>query len=125
VNDPFLNNECLSLDLVPLAHARGYPATHVTFRGLQGATDRGLMSLVRAEGFVLVTNNARDFLALYRQEAVHPGLVVIVPGGIGAEAQTRLFGLVLDTIAPLSDLINRLVEAGSDGQIRVREWPGP
>jgi predicted nuclease of predicted toxin-antitoxin system len=67
LNDPFLIDECLSLDLVALAHSRGHHATHVVFREKQGTSDPDLMPLIRAEGFVLVTNNARDFLALYAE----------------------------------------------------------
>ena len=81
LNDPFLIDECLSLDLVALAHARGHHATHVVFREKQGASDPDLMPLIRDEGFVLVTNNARDFLTLYAEEEIRPGLVIIVPGG--------------------------------------------
>ena len=125
VNDPFLIDECLSLDLVALAHARGHHATHVAFRELQGTDDRGLMPTIRTEGSILVTNNARDFLKLYRQEAVHPDLIVIVPGGIGAEAQVRLFGLALDVVGPMPDLINKLVEVSVAGAVQVQEWPQP
>ncbi len=79
VNDPFLIDECLSLDLVAFANSRGHHATHVVFRTLQGTDDRALMPVIHAEGFVLVTSNARDFLRLYREEAVHPGLILILP----------------------------------------------
>ncbi len=47
------------------------------------------MPVIRAEGFVFVTENARDFLKLYRQEPTHPGRVVIVPGSAGAGTQVR------------------------------------
>lgn|GEM_PF-466908 len=123
LNDPFLIDECLSLDLVALAHARGHHATHVVFRGMQGTTDPDLMPLIRNEGFVLVTNNARDFLALYAEEDIHPGLVIIVPGGIVREIQLDLFNRVLDVIAPMADLINKVVEVFIDETIQVRDWP--
>lgn len=123
MNDPFLIDECLSLDLVALAHARGHHATHVVFRGMQGTTDPDLMPLIRNEGFVLVTNNARDFLALYAEEDIHPGLVIIVPGGIVREIQLDLFNRVLDVIAPMADLINKVVEVFIDETIQVRDWP--
>jgi predicted nuclease of predicted toxin-antitoxin system len=123
VIDPFLIDECLSLDLVALAQARGHHATHVAFRGLQGTSDRGLLPIIREEGFVLVTNNARDFLRLYGQETVHPGLIVLVPGGIRAEFQARLFGLALDVIEPMTDLVNKVVEVGLSGMVTLRDWP--
>jgi hypothetical protein len=123
LNDPFLINECLSLDVVALAHARGHHATHVVFRKRQGTSDPDLMPLIRAEGFAPVTNNARDFLTLYAEEEVHPGLVIIVPGGIVRETQIKLFSRVLDVIAPMADLIDRVVEVFIDERVEVREWP--
>ena len=126
LNDPFLIDECLSLDLVALAHARGHHATHVVFREMQGTSDPDLMPLIRDEGFVLVTNNARDFLTLYAEEEIRPGLVIIVPGGgIVREIQIDLFNQVLDVIAPMADLINRVVEVFIDETVEVQGWTRP
>jgi hypothetical protein len=108
---------------VALCHARGYYATHVVFRNRQGTDDPDLLPLIRQEGFVLVTNNASDFLAHYGKEGIHPGLVIIVPGGIVREVQLRLFGRVLDVIEPMDDLINKVVEVHLDGRVEVRDWP--
>jgi predicted nuclease of predicted toxin-antitoxin system len=123
VRDPFLIDECLSPDLVALAHSRGFDATHVVFRGLAGTADHDLMPIIRGEDFVFVTNNARDFIRLYARENIHPGLVIIVPGGITAEVQIRLFASVLDEIETMPDLVNRIVEVYSDGTVEVRHWP--
>jgi predicted nuclease of predicted toxin-antitoxin system len=123
MRDPFLIDECLSPDLVALAHSRGFDATHVVFRGLAGTADRDLLPIIRSEDFVFVTNNARDFIRLYARENIHPGLVIIVPGGISADVQTRLFARVLDEIEIVSDLINRIIEVYSDGAVEVRDWP--
>lgn len=123
LNDPFLVDECLSPQLTALAHARGHHATHVNFRGLSGAQDADLMPLIRQEGFVLVTSNARDFRRLYAAEGVHGGLVIVVPGGLRADEQVRLFGSVLDAVGPLAELTNRLVEVFSDGEVRITDWP--
>ncbi|MEA2754107.1 MAG: hypothetical protein QOJ54_396, partial [Aliidongia sp.] len=79
--------------------------------------------IIRSEDFVFVTNNARDFIRLYARENIHPGLVIIVPGGISADVQTRLFARVLDEIEIVSDLINRIIEVYSDGAVEVRDWP--
>ena len=62
MRDPFPIDECLSLDLVAEAHARGHHATHVVFRGLQGTKDPDLMPTIFGENFVFVTNNGRDFI---------------------------------------------------------------
>ena len=123
MRDPFLIDECLSPDLVALAHARGHDASHVIFRGLAGTPDRDLLPVIRHEGFAFVTNNAKDFLRLYARENIHAGLVIIVPGGISAEIQLHLFGRVLDTIESLPDLVNRIVEVFSDGSVEVRDFP--
>jgi predicted nuclease of predicted toxin-antitoxin system len=108
---------------VALAHSRGFDATHVLFRGLAETADRDLTPVIRNEDFVFVTNNARDFIKLYARENIHPGLVIIVPGGIPADVQTRLFASVLDEIETMSDLVNRIVEVYSDGSVEVRDWP--
>ncbi|OAN52787.1 DUF5615 family PIN-like protein [Magnetospirillum moscoviense] len=123
MRDPFLIDECLSPDLVALAHARGHDASHVVFRGLTGSADRDLLPIIRHEGFVFVTNNAKDFLRLYARENIHAGLVIIVPGGIPAEVQVRLFAAVLDEVEPMADLVNRIVEVYSDGSVEIRDWP--
>lgn len=123
MRDPLLIDECLSPDLAALAHARGHEATHVVFRGLAGTPDHELIPLIRREGFVFVTNNAKDFLKLYALENIHAGLVVIVPGGIAAEVQLRLFGAALDAMEAEPDLINRIVEVYSDGTVEIRDWP--
>ena len=123
MRDPFLIDECLSPDLVALAHARGFDATHVVFRGLAGTSDRDLLPIIRHQSFVFVTNNARDFLKLYARENIHAGLVIIVPGSIPAETQVRLFGDVLDAIESKDDLMNKIVEVYSDGSVEIRDWP--
>ena len=125
MNDPFLIDECLSPDLVALAHKRGHHATHVLFRGLQGTEDRELLPTIRMEGFILVTSNARDFLRLYRLETVHPGLIVLLPGNVRADDQVRLFDCVLDAIEELVDLISKLVEVSLTGDVSIRDWPTP
>ena len=123
MRDPFLTEECLSPDLVALAHGRGYDATHVVFRGLAGTADHDLLPIIRREGFVFVTNNAKNFLRLYSLENLHAGLVIIVPGGIAVETQLRFFTLALDAIEAMPDLVNRILEVFSDGLVRVRDWP--
>lgn len=123
MHDPFLIDECLSPDLAAKAHERGHHATHVVHRGLEGTKDPKLMPAIRDEGFVFVTNNARDFLRLYEQEQVHAGLIIIVPGGIVAEKQVELFECALDVIEPLEDLINKVVEVSLDGIVTIKDLP--
>jgi hypothetical protein len=64
-------------------------------------------------------------LTLYAEEEIHPGLVIIVPGGIVREEQINLFGRVLDAIASMADLVNKVVEVFIDETVELREWPSP
>lgn len=115
----FLVDECLSLELVAQAQARGFHATHVVFRGMQGRPDRELVAAAIQEGFALVTNNRKDFLRLYATEEMHAGLVVIVPGGLVSERQSHLFDLVLDAIAKAGDIVNQVVEVDIEGTVTI------
>ncbi|MCO5170381.1 MAG: DUF5615 family PIN-like protein [Planctomycetes bacterium] len=72
----FLFDECVATTLVDMAHARGFEAYHVARRGLAGAKDHALLSLLIAEELVLATNNGPDFTALLTPGVVHPGLIV-------------------------------------------------
>jgi predicted nuclease of predicted toxin-antitoxin system len=123
LNDPFLIDECLTLDLVAVAQERGHHATHVVFRGLEGTEDAGLLPAIQGENFVLVTSNGKDFLPLYAAEEIHPGLIIIVPGGIRKERQVNLFSRVLDVIEPMADLVNKVVEVSTEGMVEIRDWP--
>jgi predicted nuclease of predicted toxin-antitoxin system len=123
LDDPFLIDECLSPKLVAFANARGHHATHVVFRNLQGTPDDKLMPLIKGEGFVLVTSNGRDFLPLFAKEDVHAGLIVLVPANCDRDEQVKYFGLALDVIETLSDLINKLLVVSSDGSVELRDWP--
>jgi len=123
MHDPFLIDECLSPDLVAKAHERGYYATHVVHRGLQGTKDPKLMPVIRDEGFVFVTNNARNFLKLYAQEKIHAGLIIIIPGGIVADKQVELFDCALDEIEPLDEIIHKVVEVNLDKSVMIYDLP--
>jgi len=121
--DPFLIDECLSPDLAAKANERGHHATHVVHRGLEGTKDPKLMHTIRSEGFIFVTNNARDFLKLYEREEAHAGLIIIVPGGIIAEKQVELFECVLNVIEPMDAIINKVVEVQIDKTVTIHDLP--
>lgn len=123
MHDPFLIDECLSPDLVAVANSRGHHATHVVHRGLQGTKDHSLMPTIFNEGFVFVTNNGRDFLKLYASREIHPGLIIIVPGGISPAVQIALFTCVLDILETLEDIVNKVLEVFLDGTVKVRAYP--
>lgn len=121
MHDPFLIDECLSPKLMATANTRGHHATHIIYRGLEGTPDRDLLPIILSEGWVFVTSNARDFLKLFKEQDLHPGLIIIVPGRVRTLEQMRLFNLVLDVIEPLPDLINKVVEISAAGDVTIRE----
>jgi predicted nuclease of predicted toxin-antitoxin system len=104
----WLIDECLHVSLLELAHNRGYIADHVNYLGLGSSKDWELMSIVMEQSYTFVTNNRSDFLSLYQREALHAGLIVIVPNVTPAR-QRELFHAVLEH-AGSRQLINTLVE---------------
>jgi predicted nuclease of predicted toxin-antitoxin system len=104
----FLIDECLHTSLVELAHAAGHVADHVNYLGLGGSKDWQLIATIRAQDYAFVTNNRSDFLALYEQEMLHAGVIVIVPSVTPAR-QRELFSAALKHIGA-RDLTNTVVE---------------
>ena len=120
----FLIDECLHTSLVKIAHHRQYEAYHVAHLGMGGLKDHELMAKVRAEEFTFVTNNAVDFRRLFRHEAIHPGLVILIPNATPS-VQRALFSAVLDFIGD-RDLVNRVIEVNLRGETSViREYEFP
>lgn len=70
----FLIDECLSIDLIPIA---GHDAQHVARIGKAGWKDWNVVRTAADGDFVLVTNNASDFRKLY---ATTPVLEVGIDG---------------------------------------------
>ena len=120
----FLIDECLHTSLVEEAHAAGYVADHVAHRGLGGLKDWELMDVIRREEYTFVTNNRADFLRLHGKEALHPGVIVIVPNVVPAE-QRELFKAALDHIGS-RDMTNTVVEVQFVGaEVRCLEYDLP
>jgi len=119
-----LIDECLHTSLTGVAHEAGYACDHVNFIGLSGYKDWQLMNQIRAGEYTFVTNNRVDFAALYGQEEVHPGLVIIVPNVV-PRLQRELFHTVLAHIGA-RELLNTLLEVDlTDAGIRCREFLYP
>jgi predicted nuclease of predicted toxin-antitoxin system len=119
----FLVDECLSPDLAAYAEGAYYfRATHVLYRKLDGKEDRDLMPYIIQNDYTFVTCNEKDFLDLYAQEDIHPGLVIILPGDLKANEQVEWFGLVLDRIKQEEDLINKVVTIDRQKKIRIFDW---
>jgi predicted nuclease of predicted toxin-antitoxin system len=120
----FLVDECLHTSLVTVAHDAGHACEHVNFLGLGGHKDWQLMARIRSEDYTFVTNNRTDFTALYAKEALHAGLVIVLPN-VTPELQRKLFRAALSHIGE-RDLINAVLEvdlAGTTATCREYSYP--
>ncbi len=120
----FLVDECLHTSLVAVAHNAGYICEHVNFLGFGGYEDWQLMAKIRTEEYTFVTNNRMHFTALYGQEELHAGLVIIIPN-VTPSRQRELFQAALSHIGA-RDLINAVLEVDiAGGAATCREYPYP
>jgi predicted nuclease of predicted toxin-antitoxin system len=120
----FLIDECVHASLVAVAHKAGHECDHVNFLGLGGCKDWQLMKKIRAEDRTLVTNNRADFMAFYAKEALHPGLIIVLPN-VTPSRQRDLFRAALLHIGD-RDLINTVLEVDLTGATAIcREYPYP
>ena len=121
----FLIDENLSPRLVGPARARGHEAMHVNHLGLRTRTDWALLKVIADGDWILVTNNAIEFRGRYREIALHPGVVFLLPAVRGAE-QARLFEAALDAIQLRPDMVNRALDVTvSQGEIVVTAYDLP
>ena len=121
----FLIDECLHPTLADVAHGAGHEAHHVNFLGLASTKDHDLMPRILGGDFVFVTNNAADFRRLYQAQAIHAGLVIIVPQTPPTQ-QRALFLAAMEEIGPDNGLINEALEVLIDGDEVIfnrYEWP--
>lgn len=118
-------------DLVARANRRGYWATCNRDRDLLGIADKTLHDLVIDEEAVFVTNNEVDFVALYRQVDLQPGLLIL-PQTNRREAVWPLLDAALDYIeraakarseTPTEWMVNKRVEIGVDGKAIHSDLP--
>ena len=105
-----LIDECLSPALAREAQNAGIEAYHVAHLGMARLRDAAIVEFAIARDMTLVTNNASDFRRLYARQALHPGLVIIVPN-VEQQMQLLLFQAVLKELQARAELINRALEA--------------
>jgi predicted nuclease of predicted toxin-antitoxin system len=110
----FLIDDCLTVELVSEAGAKGYEACHQVRIGKSGWLDWNIVQYAVDGDFILVTNNASDFRQLYGMQPIHPGLIIILPN-VDRAMQRRLFQEALATLAQAGDLANRVLEVGLNG----------
>jgi predicted nuclease of predicted toxin-antitoxin system len=125
----FLIDECLSPELVRIAHERGHgESTHITWLGLRSRKDRSIVRRAVDAGYVLVTNDTFDFTSLISRESIHPGLVCldVAPGLMSLEIQRRLFALALDHLGD-AEPINEVLQVTllKDQSIRIDRYDLP
>jgi hypothetical protein len=117
----FLVDECLSPELVHLAHERGHgESSRVLWIGKAGAKDWELMPLIQDGDWTFVTRNSYDFRGpahtpgtkgLYGKTDLHAGLVCLNgPAGLDLDMQLELFCVALDELAGGDDLVNQALE---------------
>jgi predicted nuclease of predicted toxin-antitoxin system len=121
----FLIDECLTIDLVSVAHQAGHEAHHVAHVGKAGWKDWNVARHAAAGDFVVVTNNASDFRQLYAAQPLHAGLVIIIPS-VDRVRQQQLFRGALDELAQIGEPINRVLEVNiesDEATFRLYEFP--
>jgi predicted nuclease of predicted toxin-antitoxin system len=121
----FLIDECLTVELAREAEKAGFEAHHVAHLGKTSWKDWAIRDHAVKGDFVLVTNNASDFRALYAAQDLHPGLVILVPNVV-QEKQVLLFRTALKRLAELGDATNKMLEVnivGNDITLRLYDFP--
>jgi len=117
----FLVDECLSPELVKLAHDRGYgESSHVVWRLLQGKKDWELKPFILDGDWTFVTRNSVDFRGpssrpgsrgQYADVEIHAGLVCLNgPAGTDLDMQIEMFEQALDELVGDADLVNQVLE---------------
>lgn len=104
----FLIDECLTIDLVSVAHQAGHGAQHVAHIGKAGWGDRNVARHAAEADFVLVTNKASDFRRRYATQSSCAGLVIIIPS-ITRERQRQRFLSAIEELAQIGAPVNRAV----------------
>ena len=124
----FLIDECLSPDLVQIAIDREFDAAPVVHRRLQGKPDRTIVEYAVSNRHVLVTNDAKDFIPLVGEEAIHCGLVCLnISDGLASrDTQCRLFEIALNELGE-NEPVNKIIEITLDSDAEVTtnryDWP--
>jgi len=131
----FLVDECLSPELVKLAHARGYgESMHVVWLGRAGLKDWELKPLILDGDWTFVTRNSVDFRGptdkpgvrgQYAGVQLHAGLICLngPSDGMNLDMQLELFEQALDELQANPDLINQVLEVTcEEASIMIRRY---
>jgi hypothetical protein len=130
----FLIDECLSFELVKLAHDRGYvESTHVVWRKLAGTKDWNLKPIILAGDWAFVTMNSNDFRGpssnpgsrgQYADVAIHPGLICLNAHFVNRESVAKFWPPGARRSVPLSLRIfsRRAFPCGGDSRTLRRAF---
>jgi predicted nuclease of predicted toxin-antitoxin system len=124
MSERLLVDECLTPELVPIAHAFGFEAYHVVHIGLSGEPDRVVFHRAVAEGFLFVTNDREDWNALVSRGDLHAGLLVIRPC-CRREVQKALFRTALAHVQAIGGLMSKVLEIDESAGIATFDLPRP
>ncbi|WP_454685496.1 DUF5615 family PIN-like protein [Ancylobacter moscoviensis] len=127
----FLIDECLSPELVRIAHEKGHrEASHVVWLGRAGLKDWELKPIILEGDWTFVTKNSVDFRGpkdrpgtrgQYADVALHAGLVCLNgPPGMDLDMQIELFEQALLELDHDDDLVNRVLEVTLDDEDALR-----
>ncbi len=121
----FLLDEHLSPTLVSRMAALGCYGVAVPHVGLGGASDPVVWRYAYENDLIVVTTNAKDFLALLDVE-VHPGLIVLRESGLSRAEQWERIEPLLQHLRGLDDpnfMLNKVIEIEAPNRFSVREIP--
>lgn len=93
--------------------------------GLNGASDPTVWRYAYENDLIVVTTNAKDFLALLDVE-VHPGLIVLRESGLSRAEQWERIEPVLQHLMSQDDsnfMLNKVIEIEAPRRFSVREIP--
>lgn len=93
--------------------------------GLSGASDPVVWRYAYENDLIVITTNAKDFLALLDVE-VHPGLIVLRESGLSRGEQWNRIEPVLQYLQSLDDsnfMWNKVIEIEAPNRFSVREIP--
>jgi predicted nuclease of predicted toxin-antitoxin system len=115
-------DECLSPLLARRLNATGlHEAIHPLDVGRRGEPDYKVLERCLAEDRVIVSENARDFRALFRHHDLHPGLILLP--AIDREGTWQLLQRVMEFLNargdPMRLMVNHVMEIDTGGTITM------
>lgn len=123
-------DEDLSPSLTHICHSAGYQATCVRDRGRLSSKDQDLAQIAYDEDWIIVTNDAGDYLKLAERNEFHPGLIFLEEGSAAQERawlEAALAHISSEAKArrrsPAAFMTNHVVEVDRDGHCHDYSWP--